>query len=106
MHRGSNKLHCSRSPSLPFLAVAGRPLTHKLHCWLQEADKQQLLLSPATHYRGYQPLGVNVTLHDAGHTPDWHEAIDFFKEEDPQQVRVRWLEVQRQLLRTSFLGTS
>jgi hypothetical protein len=41
--------------------------------------KQQLLLSPITGYRGYQPLGTNVTRHEAGFTPDWHEALDFFR---------------------------
>lgn len=54
----------------------------------QAAVKQQLLLSPSTNYRGYQPLGLNVTLHDQGLTPDWHEALDYYKEEDPKAVEV------------------
>lgn len=28
---------------------------------LPEATKKEILLSPESHYRGYQPLGVNVT---------------------------------------------
>jgi hypothetical protein len=54
-----------------------------------QADvKSQLLLSPASHYRGYQPLGLNVTRHEAGFTPDWHEALDLFREEEPAAVKV------------------
>jgi hypothetical protein len=47
--------------------------------WLQVEVKSQLLLSPSTAYRGYQPLGTNVTRHETGFTPDLHEALDFFK---------------------------
>jgi hypothetical protein len=50
--------------------------------------KSQLLLRPASHYRGYQPLGLNVTRHEAGFTPDWHEALDLFREEEPAAVKV------------------
>jgi hypothetical protein len=46
---------------------------------LQAEVKQQLLLTPARAYRGYQPLGTNVTRHEMGFTPDWHEALDFFR---------------------------
>ena len=28
---------------------------------LPESKKREILLSPQSHYRGYQPLGVNVT---------------------------------------------
>jgi hypothetical protein len=45
----------------------------------QEAVKRSLLLSPATAYRGYQPLGANVTRHTDGFTPDAHEALDYYK---------------------------
>eukprot|EP00775_Hariotina_reticulata_P002982 gene2982-3265_t len=59
------------------------------HKWfsLPAATKEQLLLSPARHYRGYQPLGTNVTRHEAGFTPDLHEALDYFKEQDPASVQ-------------------
>eukprot|EP00882_Tetradesmus_deserticola_P026694 GHRQ01029474.1.p1 GENE.GHRQ01029474.1~~GHRQ01029474.1.p1 ORF type:complete len:195 (+),score=38.72 GHRQ01029474.1:1619-2203(+) len=56
-------------------------------CMLQADVKSSLLLSPASHYRGYQPLGLNVTRHEAGFTPDWHEALDLFREEDPAAVK-------------------
>jgi hypothetical protein len=48
-------------------------------CPVQAAVKQQILLSPSSAYRGYQPLGTNVTRHEAGFTPDWHEALDYFR---------------------------
>jgi isopenicillin N synthase-like dioxygenase len=48
-------------------------------------QKQQLKLSPQTHYRGYQSLGQNVTRYtDSDGTPnfqrDWHEALDYYRE--------------------------
>jgi hypothetical protein len=56
-----------------------------------QADaKQSILLSPGTAYRGYQPIGANVTRYDGGaaFVRDWHEAIDLFKEVDPTALQV------------------
>lgn len=47
--------------------------------YLKAAVKERLLLSASTAYRGYQPLGTNVTRHEAGFTQDWHEALDFYR---------------------------
>jgi hypothetical protein len=53
---------------------------HCCFCLHVQVDvKAQLLLSPSSAYRGYQPLGTNVTRHETGFTPDLHEALDFFK---------------------------
>ena len=57
---------------------------------MQDHAKQQLALGPATHFRGYQQLGANVTRYDGGFQRDWHEAIDLYKEVDPQAVKVQW----------------
>eukprot|EP00879_Flechtneria_rotunda_P017829 GHRR01018688.1.p1 GENE.GHRR01018688.1~~GHRR01018688.1.p1 ORF type:complete len:302 (+),score=55.44 GHRR01018688.1:358-1263(+) len=59
------------------------------HKWfaLPETVKRQLLLRPETCYRGYQPLGANVTRHHEGFTPDWHEALDLYKEESPSAIK-------------------
>ncbi|KAF8073234.1 2-oxoglutarate-dependent dioxygenase [Scenedesmus sp. PABB004] len=53
----------------------------------QESAKRPLLLSPGTHFRGWQPLGANVTRHEGGFTRDMHEAIDFYREEDPDALQ-------------------
>ena len=47
---------------------------------MQEGVKRQLELSPASRYRGYQPLGSNVTRYDEGFARDWHEGIDLYRE--------------------------
>uniref|UniRef100_A0A383VMR0 Fe2OG dioxygenase domain-containing protein n=1 Tax=Tetradesmus obliquus TaxID=3088 RepID=A0A383VMR0_TETOB len=59
------------------------------HKWfaLPAEVKASLLLSPASHYRGYQPLGINVTRHESGFVQDWHEALDLFREEDAAAVK-------------------
>ncbi|KAG7667303.1 hypothetical protein Ndes2526B_g04190 [Nannochloris sp. 'desiccata'] len=49
---------------------------------LPEATKREILLRPESHYRGYQPLGVNVTQNQR----DWHEGIDLYKEISPGQA--------------------
>lgn len=69
-----------------------------VHVFTQAAVKQELLLSPASAYRGYQPLGTNVTRHEMGFTPDWHEALDYFKEEDPAAVQVSRRYVMTQMV--------
>ena len=51
---------------------------------LQEHIKQQIMIKPGTHYRGYQQLGANVTRYDEGYQRDWHEAIDLYREKSPQ----------------------
>ncbi|KIY99545.1 hypothetical protein MNEG_8416 [Monoraphidium neglectum] len=60
---------------------------------LPDSSKRAIQLrGAATSYRGYQPLGANVTrLPGGGFTRDWHEAIDLFKEEDPAEVQARGL---------------
>lgn len=50
---------------------------------LQEEIKQQILIKPDTHYRGYQQLGANVTRYEEGYQRDWHEAIDLYREQSP-----------------------
>lgn len=50
---------------------------------LQEHIKQQILIKPDTHYRGYQQLGANVTRYEEGYQRDWHEAIDLYREQSP-----------------------
>lgn len=55
---------------------------------LQVALKQELAASPARHYRGYQALGVNVTRFQGGFQRDWHEALDFFREEHAGKIKV------------------
>ena len=48
-------------------------------CLLQEAAKREVSLSPATHYRGWQRLGANVTRFEGGFQRDWHEGLDLYK---------------------------
>ena len=48
--------------------------------YVQEATKKEIELSAATHFRGYQRLGVNITKHENGFSRDWHEGIDFYRE--------------------------
>lgn len=50
---------------------------------LQEEVKQQIRIKADTHYRGYQRLGANVTRYEEGYQRDWHEAIDFYREQSP-----------------------
>ena len=38
-----------------------------------------MALSPATHYRGWQRLGANVTRFEGGFQRDWHEGLDLYK---------------------------
>lgn len=59
------------------------------HQWfnLPASVKHSCLLSAGSAYRGYQPLGANVTRHDTGFTQDWHQALDYFREEDPAVVQ-------------------
>lgn len=50
---------------------------------LPEATKRQILLSRETRYRGYQPLGANVTRYGTqggDFSRDWHEGIDLYRE--------------------------
>lgn len=63
-------------------------LAKSLGVCLQVSAKQQLLLSPSTSYRGYQPLGTNVTRHEEGFTPDLHEALDFFRSAWNTQIHI------------------
>lgn len=42
--------------------------------------KNQIAISPATAFRGFQALGENVTRYQGGFQRDWHEAIDLYKE--------------------------
>ncbi|KAI8477180.1 MAG: hypothetical protein J3K34DRAFT_515859 [Monoraphidium minutum] len=60
---------------------------------LPEATKQSIALrGAATAYRGWQPLGANVTrLPGGGFVRDWHEAIDLFREDDPADIKSRGL---------------
>ena len=51
--------------------------------------KAEVLLTPERHYRGYQRLGANVTRFEGGYVRDWHEALDYFREEDNAAVQVR-----------------
>lgn len=46
----------------------------------QEAVKRQIELSAASKFRGYQPLGANVTRYAGGYSRDWHEGIDLYRE--------------------------
>ena len=76
---------CTRRGSSPALAPT-HPPTHTPTCppthppYTQEEVKAQIALSPATHYRGWQRMGTNVTRFDGGYQRDWHEAIDLYKE--------------------------
>lgn len=54
----------------------------------QEKTKEEILIGPDRHYRGFQSLGANVTRYDGGFQRDWHEAIDLYKEEDPLKLQV------------------
>lgn len=45
----------------------------------QEEEKRRIALSPASHYRGWQRLGSNVTQGRR----DWHEGIDLYKARVP-----------------------
>jgi hypothetical protein len=73
----------------PALLAAAAVDLSSSHICMQAEVKSSLLLSPGSHYRGYQPLGLNVTRHAAGFTPDWHEALDLFREEEPAAAKVR-----------------
>lgn len=53
---------------------------------LPEATKRQIALSPETNFRGYQPLGANVTRYNQDFVRDWHEGIDLYKESTPEAV--------------------
>lgn len=54
---------------------------------LPDDKKRQIELSPQTHYRGYQPLGANVTRYEGGFVRDWHEGIDLYKEVTPDEAQ-------------------
>ena len=54
-------------------------LPARLPARLQEAAKREVALSPATHYRGWQRLGANVTRFEGGFQRDWHEGLDLYK---------------------------
>ena len=54
----------------------------------QEVVKKQIDIGPHTHFRGYQALGANVTRYEGGFQRDWHEAIDLYKEADPDTPAV------------------
>jgi isopenicillin N synthase-like dioxygenase len=49
------------------------------------AAKARAALSPATHYRGWQPLGANVTRYGSGtgFVRDAHEGLDLYRELSP-----------------------
>eukprot|EP01026_Neomeris_dumetosa_P083662 TRINITY_DN9742_c0_g1_i3.p1 TRINITY_DN9742_c0_g1~~TRINITY_DN9742_c0_g1_i3.p1 ORF type:complete len:341 (-),score=21.86 TRINITY_DN9742_c0_g1_i3:67-1089(-) len=61
--------------------------------WFQlpESVKDEIKISKLSHFRGYQKLGANVTRYEESFQRDWHEAIDLYKEEDPQQIESRGL---------------
>ena len=65
------------------LADRSSRLTSQLQV-MQEHLKKQILIRAGTHYRGYQQLGANVTRYEAGFQRDWHEAIDLYREQNPQ----------------------
>lgn len=46
---------------------------------LPDSIKNQIRLSPETHYRGYQPIGTNVTQNKR----DMHEGLDLYREAPP-----------------------
>jgi hypothetical protein len=54
----------------------------------QEHEKAAIRIRPDTGFRGWQQLGSNVTRYDGGFQRDMHEALDFYKEEDPLRVQV------------------
>ena len=54
----------------------------------QEHEKASIRIRPETGFRGWQQLGSNVTRYDGGFQRDMHEALDFYKEEDPLRVQV------------------
>lgn len=47
---------------------------------MQEEIKKQISLSAESRFRGYQPLGANVTRYENGFARDWHEGIDLYRE--------------------------
>lgn len=53
-----------------------------------EEVKRKHAIGPRSEGRGYQGLGANVTRYDGGFTRDWHEAIDLFKDFDPDHPDV------------------
>lgn len=67
-------------------ALSGAISGFDLH--VQEAVKKQIDIGPHTHFRGYQALGANVTRYEGGFQRDWHEAIDLYKETDPDTPAV------------------
>ncbi|KAK9804233.1 hypothetical protein WJX72_002642 [[Myrmecia] bisecta] len=58
---------------------------------LPEAVKNEILIRPDKHFRGYQRLGANVTRYDGGYQRDWHEAIDLYREADAAAVAAQGL---------------
>ena len=54
----------------------------------QEHEKAAIRIRPETGFRGWQQLGSNVTRYDGGFQRDMHEALDFYREEDPARVQV------------------
>ncbi|CAD7700651.1 unnamed protein product [Ostreobium quekettii] len=56
---------------------------------LPENIKEQIKITPQSHYRGYQRLGANVTRYEGGFQRDWHEGIDLYKEEDIGDVEAQ-----------------
>jgi isopenicillin N synthase-like dioxygenase len=70
-------------------AAAGQEARDHVRAWfaLPDAVKSSILLSPQTHYRGYQPLGLNVTQG----ARDWHEGLDLYREVDPESAEAKTL---------------
>eukprot|EP00293_Proteomonas_sulcata_P019730 CAMPEP_0184301558 /NCGR_PEP_ID=MMETSP1049-20130417/11732_1 /TAXON_ID=77928 /ORGANISM="Proteomonas sulcata, Strain CCMP704" /LENGTH=388 /DNA_ID=CAMNT_0026612589 /DNA_START=195 /DNA_END=1362 /DNA_ORIENTATION=+ len=63
--------------------------------WFDLPDNQKQLIQVGEHtkFRGWQPLGVNVTRYEGGFQRDWHESIDLYREvqvansTDPRELR-------------------
>ena len=61
----------------------------------QEDVKKEIELSAKSKFRGYQPLGSNVTRYENGFSRDWHEGIDLYREGQVSPYTGRlWLNCQ------------
>ncbi|KAK9822807.1 hypothetical protein WJX81_000986 [Elliptochloris bilobata] len=56
---------------------------------LPESVKQEIALTPHSHFRGFQRLGDNVTRYEGGFARDWHEAIDLYREDSAEACEAR-----------------
>ena len=66
----------------------------------QEREKASIQLRPETGFRGWQQLGSNVTRYEGAFQRDMHEALDFYREEDPSRVQV----LRERSLPAGFVG--